>query len=191
MRSAFLFLAASLLPACHPAPLPTRSSTMPAVPPATPTAPAADITEAQVGKQLVRRLYEDYLNAGRLDQLDEVVAADFLGPAGRGPQGFAASIGALRAAFPDLRYTLEDVIGDGALVAVRFTVRGTHRHAFRSFAATGQPMASSGFALFRVAGGKLVQAWIETDRLGFLQQLGAIPYDPAFGPARAPAATPR
>lgn len=150
-----------------------------------PAASPEPATATEANKQLVRRLYEEYLNAGLLDRLGEVVAADFQGPAGRGPEGFAASIAGLRAAFPDLRYTLEDVVGDGDRVSVRFTVRGTHHNAFRSFAATGNPIVSTGFALFRVAGGKLAQAWIETDRLGFLQQLGAIPYDPAFGPARS------
>lgn len=141
--------------------------------------------EDQAGERLVRRVYDDYLNSGRLDRLDEVVSPDFTGPGGqRGPAGFAGPIAALRAAFPDLRYTVEDVLGHGDRVAVRWTWRGTHTAAFRSFAPTGKVVVNSGAAIFQIAGGKLVRAWVVTDRLGFLLDIGAIPPDPAFGPPR-------
>lgn len=32
-------------------------------------------------------------------------------------------------------------------------------------------------AIYRIEGGKAVQAWIRSDRLGFLQQLGRVPTD--------------
>jgi predicted ester cyclase len=108
---------------------------------------------------------------------------DFVGPAGVGPASFAASIDALRAGFPDLSYTLEDVVAGADRVAVRWTVRGTHTGQFRSFAPTGKTFANAGFAIFRIADGKIVAAWVQTDRLAFLQALGVIPDDPRFGPA--------
>lgn len=136
-------------------------------------------------KQLVRRLYHDYLNPGHLDRLDEIIAPDFVGAGGlQGPAAFSTVIAGLRGAFPDLIYTVEDVVGDGDRVAVRWTWRGTHTAAFRSFAPTGKRIENTGVAIFQVADGKLVRAWVETDRLGFLQAVGAVPYDPAFGPPR-------
>lgn len=133
--------------------------------------------------QLVRRLYTDFLNTGATDRLGEVVSPQFVGvgPA-RGPAAFAGVIATLRGAFPDLVYTVEDVVAEGDRVAVRWTWRGTHQHAFRSFAPTGKQVTNTGLAIFQVTDGKLSHAWLETDRLGFLQAVGAVPNDPAFGP---------
>jgi predicted ester cyclase len=135
-------------------------------------------------ERLVRRLYDDYINRGHLDRLGEVVAADFVGPGGRrGPAAFAATIEGLRAGFPDLSYTLEEVVADDASVAVRWTLRGTHSGTFRNIAPTGKRIENNGMAIFRVASGKIAAASVETDRLGFLLAIGKIPYDPAFGPS--------
>lgn len=139
---------------------------------------------------LVRRLY-DQINAGNLDQLDDFISSDFAAASGqRGPKAFAAGIAAVRAAFPDVHYTLDAVFGTADHVAVRWTWRGTHRGAFRSFAPTGREVSNSGMAIFDLASGKIVRTTLETDRLGFLQAIGAIPYDPAFGPAPGSTPTP-
>lgn len=141
---------------------------------------------ADANKQLVRRLYTDYLNPGRLDRLAEVVSPDFAGRDGvRGPAAFAQSISALRAAFPDLAYTVEDIVAEGDRVAVRWVVRGTFTAAFRGFPPSGAQIENTGFAIFDIANGKLTRATVETDRLGFLQAIGAVPNDPAFGPPRS------
>jgi predicted ester cyclase len=139
-------------------------------------------------KELVRRLYDDYLNPGHLDRLNEIVSPGFVGAGPqRGPAAFSGTIGALRGAFPDLRYTVEDLVGDGDRVAVRWTWRGTHTGAFRGFAPTGKQVVNAGFAIFEITDGKLARAWLETDRLGFLLAIGAVPYDPRFGPPPSPA----
>jgi steroid delta-isomerase-like uncharacterized protein len=148
--------------------------------------PASPRTMPTANEQLVRRLYADVINPGRMDALRDFVADDFVGPAGTGPASFAASIETLRAGFPDLSYTLEDIVAADDRVAVRWTVRGTHTGQFRSFAPTGKTFANAGFAIFRIADGKIVHAWVQTDRLAFLQALGAIPDDPRFGPPPSP-----
>jgi predicted ester cyclase len=141
---------------------------------------------ADSNARAVHHLFEDLINGGHLDRLGEVVGDDFVGPNGQpGPAGFASTIAALRSAFPDIVYTLDAVVAGGDRVAVRWTWRGTHRGAFRSFAPTGAVVANRGFAIFELAGGKIVRGWVETDRLGFLLAIGAIPDDPAFGPPQA------
>lgn len=137
-------------------------------------------------KEVVRRLFEEYFNEGLVDRLGEVVSPDFAGPGGqRGPAAFATVLSALRAGFPDIVYTVEDVVAEGNRVAVRWTWRGTHTGQFRTYPASGKKVANTGFAIFEVADAKVVRSWLETDRLGFLLSIEAIPYDPAYGPPPA------
>jgi len=125
---------------------------------------------------IIRRLYEDCINTGRIDLLPELVADDYVGPNGeQGPSGFATTVQALRHAFPDIRFTLEDVIADEHRIAVRWSWRGTHLGQFRTFTPTGKAITNTGIAIYELRGGKIVKAWLETDRLGAIQQMGAIP----------------
>lgn len=137
---------------------------------------SADTTTSN--EQTVRRVYEECLNGGRVERLDEMVAADYVGPQGvRGAAGFRETVLALRSGFPDIRFTVEDVVTDGDRVAVRWTWRGTHTGTFRGLAPSGKAVTDTGMAFYRLAGGKVVRAWVETDRLGVLQQIGVVPAD--------------
>jgi predicted ester cyclase len=133
--------------------------------------------------QLVRRLFLECFNGNRKDLLPELLSPDFTGAGPeRGPAAFAGVIDRLHTAFPDIVYTIEDVVAAGDRVAVRWTWRGTHTGQFRTYAISNKPVVNAGVGIFQVAGGKLTRAWLETDRLGFLLAIGAIPYDPAYGP---------
>lgn len=144
------------------------------------------MTQSESNARLVRRLYDEHINPGRLDNLDAIVAPDFIGAGDvRGPAAFAASMRGLREALPDLAYTLEDVVASGDRVAIRWTLRGTHTGPFRTFPPTGKRIKSTGVAIFQVADDKLVRAWVENDRLGFFTAIGALPHNPAFGPPPA------
>jgi steroid delta-isomerase-like uncharacterized protein len=152
----------------------------------TPSAPRSPTMPSDSNKEVVRRLFEEYFNKGLVDRLGEIISPDFVGPGGqRGPAAFATVLGALRTGFPDITYTVEDVVAEGNRVAVRWTWRGTHTGSFRTYATSGKKVANTGFAIFEVSDGKLVRSWLETDRLGFLLSIEAIPYNPAFGPPPA------
>ena len=92
-----------------------------------------------------------------------------------GPEGVTAFIAVVRAAFPDLVVGIADTVAEGDKVAVRGTLRGTHRGEFLGIPPTGKPFAVSFIDLNRIAGGKLVERWASQDDLGMLQQLGVIP----------------
>jgi predicted ester cyclase len=137
-------------------------------------------------KQVVRRIYEECINGHKLELLPELVSADYLGAQdGRGPSAFRSNIEELQTGFPDIRFTLHDLIAEGDRVAVRWTWKATHTGRFRSWAPSGRRVANSGIAIYELEQGKVVRVWLETDRLGALQQIGAIP--PTLVPA-APSA---
>jgi len=130
-------------------------------------------------KQLVLALYQDCINSGRLEQLDDLIATEFAGPNGeRGPAEFAGTVRGLRTGFPDIHFTIEDVIAEGDRVVVKWTWEGTHTGPFRGFSPTHKRVSNSGIGIYQIGGGKITRAWLQTDRLGFNQQIGVVPLNP-------------
>ncbi|HEX2033283.1 MAG TPA: ester cyclase [Chloroflexota bacterium] len=129
---------------------------------------AAASAEAQ--KTVVRRYYDEAWSAGNLDMVDALVAPEYR-PGG--PSGEKQLITGARAAFPDLRYTLDDVLAaERNTVVVRWTASGTHRGRFRGIEATGRTVTWSGITIYRLVEARLVAGWSKSDQLGLLQQLG-------------------
>ena len=131
-------------------------------------------------KALIRRLYDEVFAKWNFGVVDDLVGPEFVGhemPPGTppGPVGFKQFSGWLRSAFPDLRYVVEDVIAEGDKVVVRWTWHCTHRGDFMGVPPTGKQATVSGMAIYRLAGGKCVERWVELSLLGLLQQLGAVP----------------
>src|SRR6476646_31710 len=56
----------------------------------------------------------------------------------RGPAGYLAIIGMMRGGFPDIQWTLEELIAEDEKVAARFTMRGTHGGSFFGVPSTGK-----------------------------------------------------
>lgn len=125
--------------------------------------------------ELVRSLYEDCLNPRALERLPEVLHEDFIGAGGeRGAAGFRLTVERMVAAFPDLIFVIEDLFGDGDRVCVRWRFDAVHMGEFVGLAPTKKPVTQYGIAIYQVRDGKLSQAWLQVDRLGVLQQIGAI-----------------
>jgi len=78
-------------------------------------------------------------------------------------------------AFPDLHYTIDDIIAEGDRVVTRLTQTATHRGPFQGIPATGKPVSFKGVDIFKVANGKSTDEWSFPDMLGLMQQLGALP----------------
>jgi steroid delta-isomerase-like uncharacterized protein len=136
---------------------------------------------SEQNKQLVRRAVEEIWNQGRFEIIDELAAGDIVvhGAApGQDLHGTAALTqfySALRAAFPDLRFTIEDQIAEGDRVVTRWSARGTHLGEFEGIPPTGKTAAIGGVDIDRLADGKVIECWPFSDQLGMLQQLGVVP----------------
>ena len=88
-----------------------------------------------------------------------------------GLEGFKQVNTMLRAAFPDLRLTGEEMVAEGDRVSVRFTARGTHQGEFCGVPPTGSRVAWEVTSIVRVAGGKIAERWSQSDVAGLRQQL--------------------
>jgi steroid delta-isomerase-like uncharacterized protein len=133
-------------------------------------------TEAlhRAGKRIVLEVF----NAGSVEMLEALVSPDFVDhalppgvPANRG--GLKSMIAALRTAFPDLEYTIEDQVAEGNKLAQRLTGRGTMRGKFMGMPPTGKTAAWEEMHFHRFdANGMLAEHWDITDSLAMLVQLG-------------------
>jgi steroid delta-isomerase-like uncharacterized protein len=132
-------------------------------------------------KAVVRRyneLVEQYWRTGDADAFDEVVASDFVHHAPGLPpdlEGMKQALPMFRAAFPDMRLTVEDMIAEGDKVVDRVTVRGAHEGELMGIPASGKQVEFMETHISRIADGKIVERWGEWDALGIMQQIGAVP----------------
>ncbi len=134
-------------------------------------APGRDAMEGDGNTLIIRRYYDEAWNAFDLAVVDELVAPTYQ-PGG--PEGEKRLITGAHAAFPDIHFDIEDLLGaERDSVVVRWTARGTHQGKFRGIAPTGLEVTWSGISIYRLNGGQLVAGWSKSDQLGLLQQLGA------------------
>jgi steroid delta-isomerase-like uncharacterized protein len=149
----------------------------------------AKMAIAEKNKQQVRRLYEECMNGNKMALLSELVADEFTNARGQhGPAAFGVNLEMLHGGFPDIHYEVEDLLAEGDRVTVRWHWKGTHRGTFAGYAPTGKTVTNEGMAIFQLRDGKIVQSWLQTDRLGFLQEIGVVPKSVGAGgpPALSP-----
>ena len=130
-------------------------------------------------RDVVRREVELW-NRHDAEAAGEVYAADYVGhdPGGAHAGSFEQlkqSMAAIFNAFLDIVITADDVIVEGDMAVKRWTARSTHKAEYMGIPATGKEIVVTGNNIFRIANGKIVECWAESDTLGMMQQLGVIP----------------
>src|SRR3712207_5320127 len=116
--------------------------------------------------------YAEYLatcNIHDFAGLDAFVAEDVVVNGER--QGLEAYVAGLRSvieAFPDYRWELRHLLVDPPWIAAHFMDTGTHRGQFRGVPPTGRPVTTQEFAMYRVAGGRIVEVWVTADNAALL-----------------------
>ena len=125
---------------------------------------------------LMRRFYAEVFNAGNMAAADKFIAEGFVdytpfpGQAGT-RAGLKKGFPQWRAAFPDLRFTVNEVIVQGDKAVARWTARGTHRGVFMGIAPTGKTVQMHGVDIVRIVGGKAVAHWGYGDEAVWMQQI--------------------
>jgi len=135
-------------------------------------------TEQNKAKE--RRLVAEALNKGNLAVVDECLAPDFVyhGPGGaevKGTKGYKQFLAGLRAAYPDIHVTIENILAEGDLVATRTKCTFTFTGEGSGITPTGRKVTLTGSILDRFEGDKLAETWEAYDRFDLYQQLGLIP----------------
>ena len=124
-------------------------------------------------KAVVRRYFEDFHTRRNDDILPQIAAEDMQEPT-------RVATNRIRKAFPDYRLDVDEMVGEGDVVATVWTASGTHKGEWDSpigpVPPTGKQIRWSGTTTLRLAEGKIVDViGTNWDHLGILQQLDAIP----------------
>lgn len=132
-------------------------------------------------KAQYRRTFEEVFNQGNLALVDELVAPDFLdhevppGMNNRGPDSTRQLVTMLRTAFPNLHFTIEDLVAEGDTVAGRVTMSGTHLGPFQGIPPTGRSFQQAQMYFVRFREGLAIEHRAVRDDLGMMRQLGVLP----------------
>ncbi|MDH3510590.1 MAG: ester cyclase [Gammaproteobacteria bacterium] len=141
-------------------------------------------------KTIIRQFIDETLNKGDIEAAEKFVAKDVIEQVpfpGQGPgiEGLKDVLAGMRAAFPDMHWTVQEQIAEGDKVVSRFEWTGTHRGPFLGVEPTGRPVQVWGIVIDRLQDGKIKNTCILMDALGLMAQLGVFAPQPAKRPGAA------
>ena len=132
-------------------------------------------------KSIVRRMYEEVWNKRNLEVAKELISSSHamqlvdLLDSGIGPEAYARNVVQFVRAFPDLKFTVIDMVGENEKVVALWNISGTHKGEFRGIAPTGKKVSVDGITISQLADGKIMDSYVSLDLWSMMQQLGAIP----------------
>jgi steroid delta-isomerase-like uncharacterized protein len=131
------------------------------------------------GKELVRRIFDEIVNKGNMDAIDELIAEDFVdhGPMGdvQGREAFKGLVSQFRAAVPDMHCEVENLIQEGDIAGWVVRTTGTHTGDELGFPATNKSFETLSANIGRMRDGQAVEHWAEQGMFPMLMQLGVLP----------------
>jgi steroid delta-isomerase-like uncharacterized protein len=114
-------------------------------------------------ERIARRWFEEVWNSRREETIEELMMPQAVGHMEgadvRGPGDFKAARRELLKAFPDMRVTVEDTVGDGEKVVVRWAAHGTHAGEALGLTPTDRPVRFRGMTWLTIRDGKIVEGW--------------------------------
>jgi predicted ester cyclase len=145
------------------------------------TAVDDQVSPVERNKAVVRRIFDEIFNQGKLDVADELLTPDtavhvpFEHP-GSGPAALKKIVGSLRGGFPDIQLEIEDMLGEGDKVAVAWhSTRQTHLGPYRGLPPTRRSVHVSGIDILRFEDGRVAEFSMHLDELGAVRQMGVVP----------------
>jgi steroid delta-isomerase-like uncharacterized protein len=135
-------------------------------------------------KQLIKKFVEDLWNQRNLAVADDLFHPDCrtfqlrsgapATPEPRGPDVIKAHISEWLAGFPDLQFTIEQMIAEGDKVSTLMVMEGTHTGEWLGIPPNGKRIAIRMMTIHRIQHGKIMEDWVIVESLGFFQQLGVL-----------------
>lgn len=131
-------------------------------------------------KTAVRRVFHQLWNEGNFAGIEQLFVAKLpFRVNGRlvtqTPEDVQQAMTRWRTAFPDIHFTIEDIIAERDRVAVRVTFTGTHRGEWWGVPPSERRVQVTLMMFFRIENGRLMEAWENYDEHGLRRQLGLSP----------------
>ena len=123
---------------------------------------------AEENKKVLQRIFNEALTKAQLDLIDEFYTSDYefdsvavagVDPDSQGREAFKKRVIAVRSAFTDAQFIIDDIAAEGELVATNFTLRGTHSQPFAGFAPTNKVVGLKGIHFSYFVEGKIKKTW--------------------------------
>jgi steroid delta-isomerase-like uncharacterized protein len=136
---------------------------------------------ATENKSIVRRLHEEVWNERKLDVVDELISPSHAlhdaNVAGSqiGPDAYKQRVVQLTKAFPDLHFTIEDIVSEKDKLVVSWTISGTHKGEYEGIPPTNKMISVDGITISYIVDGKILDSYVSWDALGLMRQLGHAP----------------
>jgi predicted ester cyclase len=126
---------------------------------------------------VVHRLYEQCLNHDRLDLLPELVSPNVINHTYAGDKiglaDFTQGIETLRRSLSSQHFTLEGVVANDNQAAAHWTMTAINSGPLAGLPATNKAITQHGVVFYRFENSKIAEVWLQVDRLGVFQQIGA------------------
>ena len=139
----------------------------------------------EANKAIVGRHFNQVLNQGQLDTVDEIYTSDYVLDAPvrsdgssqargltQGREQLKQRVTLFRTAFPDIHFSQDDIVGEGDSVVVRYTFSGTHQGVFAGVEPGGRSISIMGILIAHLKDGKIREAWSAFDSAELMKQLG-------------------
>jgi steroid delta-isomerase-like uncharacterized protein len=129
---------------------------------------------------VVRRFLNEVWTQGNIDIVDELIDSgcvtyDPIVGEMRGPEPIKSQVREYRSAFPDLFFTIDDLVVSGDKVYTRYTATGTHKGPIMGVPPSGRTWSTRGMSFARISNGKVVEGHQQWDTFNFLLNLGVLP----------------
>jgi len=134
-------------------------------------------------KDVLARMYDEAINGGNLDLIDELLSDDFVEheefPGLDNTRDSVKTLfGVAQGAFANFRMEPTQFVSEGDLVVAWVRMKGTHTGEFMGIPASGNELDLELVDMVRVRDGQIVEHWGVSDSLAMMQQLGAAPPPP-------------
>ncbi len=129
-------------------------------------------------KTLITRYFEEVWNQGNIEVLDKIIAPNYINHSPGmpnpppGPEGLKPIVIAIRQAFPNLKYVIENMVVSDEQVAVHTVMHGTHEGDFFGIAPTHKVIKVAQMQIERIHQNQIIEHWRITDDITLLRQLG-------------------
>ena len=134
---------------------------------------------------LILRYFEEVQNQGKLEVLDEIIAPEYINHSPGianplpGPIGLKPIVKAIRCAFPDLRFVIENMVVSDSQVAVHTTMHWSHLGHFFGMPPTQKVMNVNQIQIERIHNNKITEHWRVTDDMTLMRHPVAVQAAPA------------